>query len=110
MEHKLVVIALGNTAVLNQYTNVATTVSGVINALIERFGCLNVEITVLGILPRPTADSMQVGILKQQNESLYKVVRNLIRRRKYPVKFLPAYKWFLKEFQMRTGTCKWKWM
>ena len=39
IHHDLVCIALGNSAKIDQYTNVVSTVTAVINALVERFGC-----------------------------------------------------------------------
>ena len=91
-----VAIALGNAARLDHFSNVSTCVTAVINALIERYGCINVKIRVMGLLPRPLAQVEEVECIKSQNKALFKAVRALVRRRNYPVQFVAAHKWFLK--------------
>ena len=71
-------VALGNTATLDGFTNVVVGVNAVIQAIIDRFGCLNVEIMVLGLLPRLQLKVEQLQVLKDQNQALFKVVRNLV--------------------------------
>ena len=97
IKHSRVVVALGNTAVLDRYTNVATGVTAVTHALIERYGAVNIQVIMMGILPRLRLDTVQLDILKKQNNALSKTVCNMIRHRKLPVEYLPAYKWAVKE-------------
>ena len=92
-------MALGNSATLDRFTNVVGGVSMVMRAVLDRFGGLNVKITVMGVLPRIGLDLEQVKILKDQNACLAKMVCNLVRRRQMPVEFLPAYKWLLKRIR-----------
>ena len=108
VEHRKVVIALGNNAQLDGFTNVAVFVSTVVHALIDRYGCVNLDMFVLGMLPRPLADAHQVDMLKQQNTALFRVVRSIIHRRQAPVRFVPAYKWFLKRVKHSDGNIKTK--
>ena len=104
IRHTRVVIALGNDAQLDRFTNIPASVTGVINALIERIGCVRLQVVIIGLLPRRMIDEEQVQVLKEQNVALYKVVRSLVRRRRYPVEFLPAYKWFLKRVKNPDST------
>ena len=96
IKHTRVVIALGNLAALDSYTNVASPTVAVINALVERYGCTSVKIFVLGVLPRPGIDYDQEQVLKVQNKALGKAVRALIRKKQYPVTYVAAYKWLLR--------------
>ena len=104
MEHGGVVIALGNAAPLNQFSNISAVVTLVINALVERFGCTALQIWVLGLLPHPLDDAHQVELLKGQNKSLFLSVRALVHKRGYPLQFIPAYKWLLKWVKHPDGT------
>ena len=104
LKWKNIVIALGNNAGLDQYTNVTTTVNMLINAIIERKGCVNVQIWILSLIPRIGIDDQQVGVLQMQNRNLFKAVRALVRRKNYPVKYITAHKWFLKREQHEDGT------
>ena len=104
VEYPRIVIALGNTAALDGYTDVTRTVAAVVNAIVERYGALNVEIYVLSVLPRPRAAPEEVDIIKQQNRSLFKMVRGVIHRRQLPIKFVTAHKWFLKWVKHPDGT------
>ena len=103
IQHRNVVIALGNGAKLDKYTSVARTVVAVINALVERYGCVGLQLVVLAILPRPMATLEETELLKEQNRSLFKVTRSLIRKKQYPIKYVPAYKWFLKRVENPSG-------
>ena len=106
INHSKVVIALGNVAQLDKYTNVAVVVSGVVNALVERYGSINLEMVVLGILPRLYITQEQVEILKDQNRALFKVVRSLVRRKKLPIRYIPAYIYRRITFQPLIGKNK----
>ena len=96
VEHGRVVIALGNSATLDSFSNVTACVNAVMNALIERFGCLKLNIWVMSLLPRPGAEVQETEYLKRQNKALAKNVRALVRRKNYPIKFITAHKWLLK--------------
>ena len=78
--------------------------SAVINALVERYGSVNVEIFVLSLLPRPLADQQETDYLKSQNNSIFKVVRNLVQRRRLPVQYVTVQKWLLKRVKSLDGT------
>ena len=95
MENR-VIIALGNSGTLNNFTNLCTPVNKLITSIIERKGCPKVRVFVMGILPRLRLQPDEEQILKKQNKALGKSVSALIRRRQYPVQFVPAYKWLLK--------------
>ena len=104
IENRKVIIALGNSAILDGYTNVSTVATAIINALVEHFGCVGLEVYVLGLLPQLLADPDQVALLQRTNKSLFRSVRALIRRKGFPLKFLPAYKWLLKWVKTPHGT------
>ena len=90
IQHSKIVVALGNSAQLDKFTSVANTVLAVLNALVVHFGVLSLEILVLGILLRPLDDAKKIEILKEQNNLLFKIVCSLIRKRKYPITYVPA--------------------
>ena len=96
IDHRQVIIALGNDAVLNQFTNIASVVMPIATALIERQGCLRTSIWIMSLLPRPLARQEEEQCLKEQNKKLFRSVRALVRRKQYPVTFLTAHKWLLK--------------
>ena len=104
IKHTSVVVAIGNAVLLDQFCNVPSAVSSILNALIERFGCVDQFITVMGLLPRPLADPDQVEVIKQQNRSLFKLVRSLVRQKSYPIRFIPVHKWFLKRMKNSDGS------
>ena len=104
VQHSRVVIALGNAANLDQFSNVASVVVAIINAIIDRHGCVNKQIWVAGLIPRPTGSLDTVQMMKQQNKSLFKSVRALVCRKNYPVVFLPVYKWLLKRVKHPDGS------
>ena len=104
IENSRVIIALGNAAHLDQFSNVASSATAVVNALIERFGCVGCRIWVLGLLPRPMADCSITERVKNQNKSLFRSVRALIRRKQYPVTFVPLHKWLLKRVKHPDGS------
>ena len=104
VQNKKVIIALGNAAVLDNFTNVITTVNAVINALIERKGCVHQQIWICSLLPRLGADEAQNKVLIQQNKGLAKSVRALIRRKQFPLKFITAHKWLLRRMVDEDGT------
>ena len=79
-------------------------VTGIINALIDRFGCVDRSVVVMGLMPRLTSDHAQVEVLKVQNKGLFKVVRSLIRKKQYPLKFIPVHKWFMKRMKNPDGS------
>ena len=103
IKYKKIVIALGNTANFDNYTNVVVPVNAFINALIDRYGCLNVEIWIANIIPRPDATSQEVTMIMKQNKGLWKAVRALVRRRKYPVTHIGSHKWFMKRVRQEDG-------
>ena len=104
IENTRIIIALGNDAKLDQFSNVSSVVVAVINAIFDRYGCVGREVWVAGILPKPLADVQEAENLKIQNKSLFKSVRALVHRKQYPLKFITAYKWLLKRVKNPDGT------
>ena len=100
------IVALRNSAMLDGFTDIMVTVVGVVNALVERYGCLNMDITVLSLMPRPLASVEQVDIVKKQNVALFKVVHNMVRQKRIPVKYVSSHKWFLKRVKSPDGSCQ----
>ena len=96
ISHPYAVITLGNTGIINQYSHISASAMAMMNALIERYGCVNMKIWILGVLPRPNADEELIHYIKLQNKALYRAVRGVVRKKQYPVQFIPAYKWLLK--------------
>ena len=103
IEHKKVIVAIGNQAALDNFTNVVNPVNLIINALIDRYGCLQVEIWVLSLLPCPGVPQGVTEILQKQNKSIGKAIAALIQRRRFPVQFVPSHKCFLKRVQNGDG-------
>ena len=103
IQHSKVVIAIGNQAAMDNFTNVVSVTTMLVNALVDRLGCINVQIWVLSVIPRPDAAPEVVNIIRKQNKGLFKSVRALVRRCKYPVEFITAHKWFLKRVQYPDG-------
>ena len=81
---------------LGHYTNVTQVVSGVVNGLVDHYGSLYLQMFVLGLLPRSGIEQQQLVVLKEQNQSLFKVVCALICKKRYPTEYIPPYKWFRK--------------
>ena len=48
-----VIIAVGNQAAVDNFTNVVVPVNQLINAMFDRFGCVRIKIWVMSLLPRP---------------------------------------------------------
>ena len=103
IEHSRVIIALGNTAQLDGYTDVTASMVAVVNAVMERYGAVNVQLYVLSLLPRPRADVEKMNVIKQQNTSLFKVVRSMIRCKQLPIQYVTTPKWFLKRVKHPNG-------
>ena len=101
--NRRVVIALGNSAKLDEFMNVTTIANAIINALVERFGCVGREIVVLSLFPHPLADPFQTQIIQRINKSLFKSVRALVRRKKFPIRFIAGHKWLLKRVKSPDG-------
>ena len=51
IHYSRVVIAVGNTAPMDRFTNVCKPINLLINALEERMGCFRLKMWVMGILP-----------------------------------------------------------
>ena len=86
-----------NQGVMDNFTNVVHLVNSVINALIDRFGGLNVHIWVISVLPHPVVEQGVTEIIQKQNKGLAKAVGALVQRKRYPIKFITSHKWFLKK-------------
>ena len=51
ISYKKIIISIGNQAAMDNFTNVVYPVNAIINALIDRYGCLSVQIWVVSVLP-----------------------------------------------------------
>ena len=96
IRHSRIIIAIGNQAALDNFTNVISPVNLIINAIIDRYGCVKVNIWTTSLLPRPGISPAMSTVLRKQNKGLFRAVRALVRRRKYPVQHVASHKWFLK--------------
>ena len=96
VENNWVVIAMGNSAEFNRFTNMAGVSMSLVHALIERFGCITVQVWVSSISPRPLADPQEVDFIKKQNKAIFRSVRAVVRKKKYLVCYLSCHKWLLK--------------
>ena len=96
LQNYKIIIAIGNQAAMDNFTNVVYPVNGLVNAIIDRYGCVNVKIWVLNILPRPLVDRQTTETIQKQNKGLAKVVAALIRRKNYLIVHVSTHKWFLK--------------
>ena len=68
----------------------------IVGALVDRYGSINLDISVLSLLPQPTANMEEKEVLKNQNRSLSRAIRGMVHKRRYPVQLVTAHKWFLK--------------
>ena len=101
--NKKVIIVIGNLAAMDNFTNVIHPVNLMINSLIDRFGCVNVEIWVVNVLPCPAASEDQMQVICKQNRGLAKAVNALIRRKRYSLHHVNSHKWFLKRVKCDEG-------
>ena len=104
LKYSRMLIALGNQAALDYFTVVVAPVMALVNAIIDRYGCMKVRIWVANMLPRPQATPEMTKVMMKQNRSLKKAVNALVRRRKYPVQHIASHKWFLKRVKNPDGT------
>ena len=104
IQHDRILIALGNQAAMDNFTHVVAPIMALINAIIDRYGCMRVKIWVANILPRPGADMNVVKIMIKQNTAIKKAIAGMVRRKKYPVQHIISHKWFLKRVKNDDGT------
>ena len=109
IHYSRVVIAIGNTAPMDRFTNVCKPINLLINALVERMGCFRLKVWVLGLLPRPCQDDSQRQVMIRMNKGIGKSVEALIKRKQFPLKYLPAQKWLLKRVEQEGGGCVVPW-
>ena len=103
IHYSRVVIAIGNSAPMDRFTNVATPVNLLINALVERLGCYKMKIWVIGVLPRPCQNEEQRQIMIRINKGLKKSVDHLVRRKSFPLTYLAAQRWLMKRVEHEGG-------
>ena len=103
-ENTDVIIAIGNSMVLDNYTNLSGPPLLLAKAIIQRYGCTGVRIYITAMLPRLGLDVFQEQVLKKQNKSLSRAIRAVVRREKFPINFIPAHTWLLKRVEMLDGS------
>ena len=104
VKYSCIVIAIGNMASLDNFTNVVVPAMALVNAIIDRYGCMKVKIWVTNLIPHPDADAPMLQVMRKQNGGLMKSVNALVRRKKYPVNHITSHKWFLKRVKNEDGT------
>ena len=78
IKYPKIVISIGNQAAMDNCTNLVVPTNAIINALVERFGCLNIRIWVANVILRPDASPSVVQVIRKQNKGLWKAVRALV--------------------------------
>ena len=92
IQHSKIIIAVGNVATMDNFTNVVHPVMGIINALIERYGCLHTRIWVVNVLPCPGVSEEVTAVVPMQNRGLARAVNALVRKKAYPLMHLRSHK------------------
>ena len=103
-QHSRAVIAIGNCAVMQPFVNVCAPINMLINALVERKGCMRARIFVCGLLPRPGLDDVEKEIMKKCNKGIMKSVNALVRKKQFPAIYVNMPLWFLKRVQFEDGS------
>ena len=67
LQYNKIIIVIGNVAVMDNFTNVVHPVLSLINAIIDRRGCLHIRIWVMNVLPRPGVDPDVTAVIHKQN-------------------------------------------
>ena len=106
IHYSRVVIAIGNTAPMDRFTNVSRAVIMLVNALVERMGCFRMKVWVLGVLPRPCQTEQQRQSMIRINKSIGKSVDSLVKKKQYPVQYLAGQRWLLKRVEQEGGLRK----
>ena len=84
VEHEYVVIMIGNQACIDNFTNVVHPVTLLINAIFDRFGCVNKHVWVTSLLPRPSVSIEIVDKIRKINKSIVRSVRTIEKHKRYP--------------------------
>ena len=79
-------------------------VIALINAVIDRYGCMKIHIWVANLLPRPGASPDMLRIMMKQNKSVKRAIAALVRKKKYPIDHITSHKWFLKRVKNPDGS------